>query len=268
MSRRDTTDPLLKAFLQDYKIHLLAIPRRDATIGDVYVHTKKGVSAPGHLRSLLKPAPRMPRPNLGEPLAHITKTQTRALDLKIGLGLLEGFLSAIGASVVAGKIKAAYEQNGAAKIRFKIKNATRDSVDLLAFGKALIPCRLDEAHPFVQSGNRYYVTVGVLRSPSISVTAQDSDQKAVNVEASALKDAASVKAKINVKRGGDGELTYQGPEALAFGVELVEMTYDKTERKFQLSGMQDVVRIRGAKKIERAFIGDPKRGDVFLRLTK
>jgi hypothetical protein len=272
MSRRDTTDPLLRAFLDDYKLNLLAIPRRDAKIGDVYVQTKQGIAAPGQLRSLLTPAPKMPPANKGEPIAQITKKQTRALSLKIGLGLLEGFLGAIGATVAVGKIKAAYEQSGATTVRFKIKKATRDSIDLLKFGKALTPCKLDKAHPFVQSGNRYYVTVAVVRSPSISVIAEDSAQKAVDLEVSAVKNVANVKGKIKIKHEGDGELTYQGPEPLVFGVELVEMTYDEAQSKFLLSGMRDAVAVRAAKKaakkIERAFIGDPKRGDVFLRMAK
>jgi hypothetical protein len=237
-------------------------------VGDDYVQTKQGISAPGQLLSLLKPAPEMPSTHIGEPLANIASKQTRALDLKVGLSLLAGFFSAIGAVAIASKIEAAYEHNGATMVRFKIKNATRDSVDLLEFGKALMPCQLDEGHPFVQDGNRYYVTVGVFRSPSITVTAQDGAQNAVNLEASAVKDIATANAKISVKREDDGELTYEGPESLAFGVELVEMIYNKMQRKFQLSGMQEAVRIRNPKKIERAFIGDPKDGDVFLRIIK
>lgn len=268
MSRRDTSDPLLEAFFKDYKIHLLAIPRQDARVGDVYVDTKQGVTAPGHLRSLLKPAPKIPSPRVGERLAQIARTQTRALDLKIGLRLLEGFLSAVGATVAAGRIKAAYEQKDASKIRFQVKNVTRDSVDLLKFGEALMPCQLDEDHPFVKQGHRYYVTVAVFRSSSISVTAQDRAQKAVNVEASAIEDMGSAEAKFRIKHEGDGMLTYEGREPLAFGVELVEMIYDKTKRKFQLAGMKEAVRVRRPKEIARAFIGDPKKGDVFLRITE
>ena len=55
MSRRDSEDPLLRAFLDAYKLNLLAIPRENAQVGDVYVHTKDGVSVPGSLQYILTP---------------------------------------------------------------------------------------------------------------------------------------------------------------------------------------------------------------------
>jgi hypothetical protein len=269
MSKRSTPDPLLKAFFDAYKLNLLAIPRRDAMVGDVYVDTPKGILAPGRVQSLLTPSPKMPHVNTGEPLANIVTTETRALDLKIGLGLLEGFFNAIGATVIAGKIKAAYERKGAGAVRFKLKNATRDSVDVVEFGNVLFDCRLNGKHAFVQRGNKYYVTVGVCRSHSITVAAEESNQNTVTVEASAVKDAVSADGKINVKQEGTGELTYEGPESLAFGVELVEMAFSDTEQRFTLSAMPRPVSVRDPrKKIERQFLGDPKEGNVFVRIKK
>ena len=74
----------------------------------------------------------------------ILTKQTRALKLKIGLGLLEGFFKAIGANIAVGKIKAAYEKNGASMVRLQLKNVTRDLIDPGAFGKALIPLPLEQ----------------------------------------------------------------------------------------------------------------------------
>jgi hypothetical protein len=144
---------------------------------------------------------------------------TRALDLNIGLGLLESFFSAIGATGIAAKIKAAYEHKGARAVRFKLKNATRDSMDVIEFGNALFDCRLKTTHAFVQRGNGYYVTVGVCRSPSITVSAEQSNQEVVTVEASAVKDAVSASGKINVKQEeslGRIHLFIAGPGAFAF----------------------------------------------------
>ena len=266
MSKRNTTDPLLKAFFDKYKLNLLAIPRRDAMVGDVYVDTKEGVLAPGRLSSLLHPSPKMPDVKVGEPLAYIKTTETRALDLKIGVGLLEGFFAAIGATVIAGKIKAAYEHKGVETVRFKLKNATRDSVDIIAFGNNLFDCQLNRKHPFVQASNKYYVTVGVIRSPSITVVAEDSKKNTVAVEAKAVKDVVSVDGKIDVKREGSGELTYEGVEPLAFGIELVQMAYSEAENRFTLSAMPRPVSVRDPVKIMPEFIGDPE-GDVFVRIV-
>jgi hypothetical protein len=262
MTRRNTSDPLLKAFLETYQLNLLAIPRRDAQVGDMYVESGNGtVSMPGSIQSYLVPEPKLPRPRTGETMAKkILTKQTRALKLKIGLGLLESFFKAIGATIALGKIKAAYEKNGASMVRFQLKNVTRDSIDPGAFGKALIPCRLNKKHPFVRDGNRYYVTVGVVRSPSITVTAEGSDATDVSVEAEAVKGAVSAKGKLSVKTEA---------EALAFGVELVELAYDENERRFLMSGMDRAIAIRGKKaKPKKMFIGDPVEGDVFVRVSR
>lgn len=51
MSRRNTNDPLLRAFLDTYKVNLLAIPREGAEVGDAYVASPNGsISEPGKLR--------------------------------------------------------------------------------------------------------------------------------------------------------------------------------------------------------------------------
>jgi hypothetical protein len=269
MSKRSAADPLLDAFFEKYKLNLLTVPRRDATVGDVYVDTGRGVLAPGRLQSFLSPPPKLPDVRSGEQLAHISTTATRALHLKVGLGLLEGFFSAIGASFVAGKVKAAYERNGADSVRFKLNNVTRDSfVDVIALGNALFDCQLNRKHPFVQDENKYYVTVGVFRSPSITVRAEDNNQNTVTVEAKALSDAVGVDGKINIKGEGTGELIYEGTEALAFGVELVELAYSHAENRFTLAAMPRPVPIRTALNVERNFIGDSEEGDAFIRIVQ
>ena len=156
MSRRNTTDPLLRAFLDDYKVNLLAIPREDAEVGDAYVAGPDGnMSMPGKLRFLLTPDIQLPEVSEGEKLTTIAGKRTRAIDLNIGFKLLEGFFSAIGADIGIGKVKAEYQHKGGGKIRFQLKNATRDSVDAFEFGKALIPCQLNAAHPFVRDAARF-----------------------------------------------------------------------------------------------------------------
>jgi hypothetical protein len=151
-------------------------------------------------------------------------------------------------------------------VRFRLLNATRDSVDPFKLGNAIAQCRLNTKNPFVQDGNRYYVTVGVIRSPSITVTAEDSNSQELAIEAGALKDAVSVDGKISTKNESTGELTYDAAEPLAFGVELVEMIYDPDENKFMMNGLSNAVRIRNPKSIKSVLVGDAEKGDVFLNL--
>jgi hypothetical protein len=274
VSTRKTSDPLLKAFLDAYKINLLAIPRSEARVGDAYVDTGKGVSPPGELRYLLTPQFEMPKLQHGEKLTNIATIRTRALELKTGARLLQNFFSAIGLGAAIGGIKAEYEQKGADSVRFGLKNPTRDSVDPFEFSQAIKNCRLDDSNPIVKSGNRYYVALGVVRSSSITVVAEDRDSKQVSVDADALQKTVTVEGKLAVRRDGLGELTYEGSESLAFGVELMELFYDADARKLRLDGLPEPIagirKTPGEKEAEimkaRRFIGDPVNGDVFLNI--
>ena len=270
MSRRNTSDPLLRAFLDTYKVNLLSIPREGVEVGDAYVSDANGnMSAPGKLRFLLTPDIQIPNVTEDEKMTTIAGKRTRALDFKVGINLLEGFLSALGPDVGIGKIKAEYQQKGVSKLRFQLKDATRDWVDAFEFGKSLIPCRLNAAHPFVQDGNKYYAVVGVLRSRSITVSSDDERSNNVELGVDALKGAIGGKGKIGVKREAGGEITYKGSVPLAFGVELVEMHYEDDQNKFLLEGIGDpkVVRAQGDGRERRVFVGDPVGGDVFLHIN-
>ena len=84
--------------------------------------------------------------------------------------------------------------------------------DGLAFGKALIPCKLEQRQPYVQPGNSYYVTVGVVRSKSITISAKDDASNTVSLDVGALKKAIEVKGGLDVNQSSEGELTYSGTD--------------------------------------------------------
>jgi hypothetical protein len=264
MSRRNANDPLLKAFLDTYYVNLLSIPRQGADVGDAYVQDPSGaMSPPGKLKFLLTPELQMPDIHRDEKLTNLSGKQTRAIDLDASLKLLDGFFSAVGAVVGIGKIKAEFNDKHASKVRFQLKNATRDSVDAFEFGKSLIPCKLNGQQPFVQPGNRYFVVTGVLRSQSITLHSEDESSTKVGLDVGALHNAVDVGGKIAVSSDAEGEATYTGPTPLAFGVELVELLYDDSENKFFFAGIREAATVR-ADKERRVLIGDAKVGSVFL----
>ena len=266
MSRRNTTDPLLRSFLEDYKLNLLKIPRRNAEVGDVYVDTDGVISPPGRLKSLLVPNVVMPPIKAGEKLAHLATTKTRAIQLEAGVGLLEGFFGAIGATSIAAKIGGTYKPKGAELVRFRLLNVTCDSVDPIALGNAIAKCRLDVKNPFVHGATAYYVTVAVFRSSSITVTAEDNNSKKVRVDASMMMNSITAGGNVQVKNENAEELTYDAREPLAFGVELVELKYDKAQHRFAMAGIDLAIKIRNPDLIKKVLVGDAKKGDVFLHL--
>jgi len=272
MSRRNSDDPLLRAFLDTYKLNLLAIPRQNAQVGDVYVDTPNGISTPGALQFLLTPKFNMPKITTGEKMTSIAGTQTAALQFEVGINLLAGFFSALSALGALDKIKAAYKHKRTEKLRFRFKDASRDSVDSLAFGKALIPCKLEQRQPYVQPRNSYYVTVGVVRSKSISISAKDDESNTVSLDVGALKNAIGVDGKLDLSQSSEGELTYSGPTPLAFGVELVQLSYNEADNKFLLMPLSHPETIRENaitedRDVKRSFIGQAD-GNAFFKVRE
>lgn len=267
MSRRNSKDELLRFFLDNYRLNLLALPREKGDVGDAYAETPGGLSTPGNLRYLLTPEIVMPQIVRDERLADIDGKKSAALDIDAAFNLLEGFLAALGVSQWIGKIKAEYQNKRTRSLRFAFKAPLRDSVDAFAFGKALAHCHLDPQQPFVRPDIRYYVTVGVVRSASITVSAEDDNSNAVSLEAEALKAVVGGSAKINFKDEGSGTLTYEGSVPLAFGLELLEMTFDEQEQKFHLSALPDPHLLQLDKpRIRTDFIGDEQDGNAFVKI--
>jgi hypothetical protein len=264
VSRRNANDPLLQAFLDTYHVNLLSIPRQSADVGDAYVQDRSGaISPPGKLKFLLTPELQMPEIRRDEKLTNLSGKRTRAIDLDASLKLLDGFFGAIGIAASIGKIKAEFENKQASRVRFRLKSATRDSVDAFEFGKSLIPCKLNGRQPFVQPGNRYYAVTGVFRSQSITLHSEDENSNIVGLDVGALQNAIDVGGKIAVSSEAVGEATYTGLTPLAFGVELVEILYDDIEQKFFVAGIREAATVRAYKE-RRVLIGDAKTGSVFL----
>src|SRR2546425_2350227 len=186
MRKRTTNDPLIRAFLDRYGLNLLAVPREGAKVGDLYVEDRNGVSAPGSVVSFVDPPLVLPRQKRNEVMADVAGLVSDEVDIKTGLGLLEGFLVAVGAGAIVDKVRAEYEAARARTIRFRFPDATRDSVDPIELGTRLEEHKLAEDHPLWAPANRYYLVTAVARTSSITVRAGTGESESVDLEIGAL----------------------------------------------------------------------------------
>src|SRR5205814_719047 len=120
-----------------------------------------------------------------EDLSDLRGRLSQAVSVKAGLGLLEGFLGALGAPLAAARVKASYERGTTRSIRFRLADATRSSLDPFLLGKKLRNARLDAKNPFIQDAQRYYVTTAVIRATSLTVLAEDDAKAAVDIDVGA-----------------------------------------------------------------------------------
>ncbi len=174
----------------------------------------------------------------------------------------------MGMAGIAQKIRLSYESEKANNLRFRLKDATRDYMDPLLFGKQLINHKLNKQHPSIEPNNRYYVTTAVVRTPSISVIAENDAAETIGLKLDVLK-ALETEVNIDIRRENSGEITYKGDILLAIGVELHELRYHAEREKFTLDIAKDSVRIRAATNdghIPPDFIGDIETGNAFISI--
>lgn len=270
MCKRTTTDPLVRMFLDRYGLNLLSIPREKAAVGDLYVFDGTRASAPGSVEYFLDPPVEIPPPTKGEHMADVAGEVSDAVSLSAGLGLLEGFLAALGAGAVVSKVKTGYASKKAESLRFNLADATRDAVDPMRLGSVLAGHRPVPGHPMWAPSNRYYLVTAVARTPSITVIAKDERSHSVELDLEALK-LATASTGVSVDGSSDVGITYTGGRKLAFGVELMELSFDAESGAVKLSVPEDAVTVRSGDAasmgpVTREFIGSPE-GDAFLTLA-
>jgi hypothetical protein len=256
-------------FLDRYGLNLLSIPREKASVGDLYVDDGRHTSAPGSVEYFLDPPVEIPPPTTNEHMADVAGEISDAVAVSAGLGLLEGFLAALGAGGVISKVRAGYTAKKTESLRFHLDDATRDSVDPMRLGSLLAGHHPVPGHPMWSPSNRYYLVTAVARTPSITVIAKDDRSHTVDVDVEVIK-LATVSTGVSVDGSSDVGITYKGAKKLAFGVELMELAFDSESGAVKLTVPDQAVTVRGSEgsvpSIGRDFIGSPE-GDAFLALA-
>ena len=263
MCKRDTHDPLVRLFLDRYHLNLLPTPRQRTDCGDLYVEDRRGVSPPIAISTLFAGGLQLPAVDRDERLGALEGVLSETRDTGIGLSLLDGLLTAIGALGVIASLQTSYERAGTLGLRFEFRDATRDTIDPGALGHALLDRRLIEDHPIVRGAKRYYVVTGVVRTPSVTVhrTRAASAGAGVDIDVAGV---AGAHTSFRVEQSGEDTHTYSGPRPLAIGVELYELIRDEKANGFRLQTPKGPLNLRGALPAEPqpAFIGADE--DVFI----
>jgi len=261
-------DPLVNTFLERYHLNLLAVPRQNADVGDLYVHDGKHTALGGKLAAYLEKSFQLPAVARGETMAALTGKLSRSVKTDLGLGLLEGFFVALGATLPLGKVKAHWQAKGARNLRFKLQDAKRDSVDVGQLGLTLVDNVLAVNHPLVDMTNRYYVVTGVARSPSLTVALEDEQGNTLDLGAD-VTGMGSADVGVTITRGAAGEVTFAGETALAFGLELFELYLCEERVRLRLPEGAFLLRVPDAPGggPQPAFIGGDD-SDVFIDLAK
>ncbi|HEX6519037.1 MAG TPA: hypothetical protein VF070_03365 [Streptosporangiaceae bacterium] len=264
MCRRDTTDVLIRKFLDEYQVNLLSMPGRRVRCGSVYIKEGKRITAPGLLSEIVQPELALESPFLEDDLADLSGTWSGSVSLSVGIKLLSNFLNALGAAGLVDKLQASVKETSARNIAFCFKEVSRESLSATGLGTALVGHRLRSSHPWVKKGNRYFAVASVLRSASISIQGRDKQDAAAGLGAG-VATIADVNARVQVDRDSDSDVTYRGRDPLAVAVELYELRWDTGLQELVFLTPRGPLRILGLQEDEPpdpVFVGDNE--DAFI----
>lgn len=264
MCRRDTSDELIRRFLDDYHVNLLSMPGRRVQCGSVYIKEGKRLTAPGLLSEIIQPELTLPSPFAEDDLSDLSGTWSDSVSVSVGIKLLSNFLTALGIGGILDKLQASAKETAARRMAFRFKKVSRESLSPAGLGTALIGHHFRPGHPWVKSGNQYFAVASVLRSASISIQGRDQQDTAVGLGAG-LATVADVDAKVQVKEEDDHALTYHGHKPLAVAVELYELRWDTGRQDFVFQtprGPLDILGLQQDEVLDPAFVGEDE--DAFI----
>jgi hypothetical protein len=171
--RRNTEDPLIRTFIDKYNLHLLSVPRANAAIGDLYRYDGRQVSSPGKISYFLEPVFEISNITAEERMADISGIISREIDINFGIEFLEGFLTAMGAGGIINKVRSGYESKNTRALKFRFADITRDSTDPFWLGEEISDYTIKKESAMYGESYRYFLVTSVVRSPSISIIAED-----------------------------------------------------------------------------------------------
>ena len=240
MCTRITPDPLLSLFFEKYKVHLLSTPRENIDVGEVYIHEKGHTMAPGNLSGILSDFV-LPMPHRLEEMADLSGGLTNQIKLGGTLNLLKGILSSIGMPDFLSRLRAESNWNNKTEVQFSFSRIWRDWLDVVELGTSLIGTTLNKEHPLISKGRKYFVTTAVLRTSKISIEFSNEKARAATLDAESLIGGIGT---VSVSK--DGSLKIESKKPLAFGVELHELEFIESEKRFILKVVPRPMNVRSA----------------------
>jgi hypothetical protein len=277
--KRNTEDPLIKSLVKARNLNLLLTPRADAAVGDVYFVDggSNRANTPGKLQYLLDPPFSFPDITTEEEFADIEGKETSSMSISVAFEFLENFLNMLAPPIGLGtKVHGKFRSKGVKEIKFSFKSCTRDYVDVYKLGIMLPGHKFATKSASYIPGRRYYLVTGVVRSPTICITAERSGSSNTNVSAEVAK-LASGSADVTLENVAENEIVFRGKKSLAIGVELYELVYDENLQELKFKPVERSLLLKRKAESQKesqdnstiapAFIGDEEKGDAFITVV-
>lgn len=222
-------DPYLN-YLKNFGYCIVRLPKADVKPLQIYARKGEMLERLGPLPALLQAGNNIPLPSISENTVAADISGRRTSDLSIGLGILilEGVLSAMGASSF--DLRTKYRQ--AATITFAFHDILEDKIDLIDLDQYLGDA---DINPFSYYGTqlldagRVYVTTATIKSRKFTVEAKKSDGTTLDLSIPVIQNIVGGNVKVSGQTEVSSKLTYEGSTPLVFGFKAVQLFYDQGE---------------------------------------
>lgn len=214
-----------ESFLPDRDYIPLAMPTTDLALLDVLTRERsilRRYSALPHV--LITPGTATYVTALGAVVADATGEAARSMKAGIGLGVVSGILSALGAGASVD-----LSASRAHRISYAYTGVTADRVDIASLDTWLSHCDLDPNARSVSEmlvAERLYLVIAVLKASGLRVTVVDADEQEVALDVPAIQQVVGAKLSVKGSSTRTGTVTFQGTQPLAIAAKAAQLSLD------------------------------------------
>ncbi len=223
-------DPFLN-LLRDAGFLPLRMPREDVAPLTLVSRNGKELTLLGKLREALvetaAPEPELQR-DIGT-ASSVQQTQTSKIQRGVGISILGNILK--GLTGKACDIQAGFER--ASTIAMEFGGVGIDRIDIVKLDRYLAEASIHPSSRYVREllmkGDCGVITA-VMRCRRYLVTAHREDGSRMALDLPVLQKAVGAQVKVSAVSEDSSKVVYEGPAALAFGVQAVRLFYDRQGR--------------------------------------
>ncbi|HET7790786.1 MAG TPA: hypothetical protein VFK78_08325 [Gemmatimonadales bacterium] len=216
-------DPVVGTLRDVFGANILRVPEERYQPLAVLAAAGDRASFRGALGDLLQgAAPQFP-PAARSQLPDLSGKKTKSVDLSLGLQVLAGFLTGLGAGSAG--LDAKFQ--GVRQVSYSFRDVARSWVDLDALGKALEGRAVDRRNPAASiffgkdAPYAFLVIDSVITSPDFTIVADRTSDPSFRFDVPGVQAALGASAGVTVSTTGGTDLTFKGVKRLAFAFSCV-----------------------------------------------
>ena len=211
-------------WLKDYGFTALQLPRRNLSPADVLYRGNGAFDTKVGTLGELFPGAGALEVAVGEPVADITRSVTKKVEVGVGLRIL----GALFGGAASSQLGANTDVKHAKTVSVTYENVTHDSLSVLALQSWLERVEVKTAGQTAAWLNqqRLAAVTGVLRTADLSIVAERGNGAAIDLSVPQIQGIVSANANVSRDSDSSEKITFSGTQPIAFGFQAFRLLFD------------------------------------------